>query len=1010
MEVVNAIISVTKGIYTIAKEVKANKRQCEQLVKRIQKIETSVKTTATPTTVPESREDSKVQALESLFSVLEHCKAEIHQYTDAKRWAKKVFCQLTCRDNFAGLHEDLDRCLNDLHTAFVIGFRDQLVEQKGLLAEQQNRLVEQKGLLVKQEDRMAAMQQDLQVLVENQKLIVQHYLESVPVGSINPQQAEESFSKRLKKEQSIVTAFLQNQGMATVDEFSDSLIPPADVTLGEEIGKGGFGVVYVGEWSSLKVGIKKLFCRDQDLTPKARKTFKNEARLLLYANHPNVVKFYGIVKDGMEYMLVMEYFENKCLRTVINYNFDSMTWKKKADYALEIALGLAYLHRQGVIHCDLKCNNILVRDDDTIAIADFGLAKVKQETRNSLSKVISSDATAGTTAWMAPELFGPGSKPSFASDVYAFGMILFELADGGYPFSDVPQQTIPLRVERGERPEVPSDTPTLMATIIEQCWAGKPSERPRCDELVIALKSDNDSILRLSANQVKLKNSTGQRTNSPDSGYETKPEARSGDETKQDSQSGYETKQEPQIAKPTPPPKPEPPRDPLKEYWDALTTNNAGALKSILSTGLVQADVSRKGLTGLQVACKRNYSDIVKVLLHFGADHQQKDAEGKLPIQLSTSVDVWRALAAKIPVPQGDLFEVAKSGDDVSARLILAVQKDPKASLNELREVESKGWGIRTLTPLHAAAWCGHLLVCEVFLQAGAEVDGRDKEENTPLMWAAWQGHLNVAQVLVERGADVHARDEDGNTPLHWAAWDGHVDMARFLLDRGADVNCRDKGEKTPLMTAAWQGHLDVAQLLVERGADVHARDEDGRTPLHWAAIRGHVDMARFLLDRGADVNCRDKGEKTPFMRAAWQGHLDVAQVLVERGADVHARDENGWTPLHWAAFNGRVDMARFLLDRGADVDCRNKGEKTPFMTAAYWGHLDVAQLLVERGADVHARDKYGWTARDWALQRDRKDVAEFLALKESAAARTLPAKQPPPVTKKPLLLSLFRR
>ncbi|KAJ3099800.1 hypothetical protein HDU96_010553 [Phlyctochytrium bullatum] len=499
MEVVNAIFNVTTTIFNIAKEVKANNVQCRQLVDRIRTIEAAIKTNVAPTAIPRNREDPKFAALLRLQNVLEDCRTEIHQHTDSKLSAKKVFRQLACRDTFAGLHNELDRALNDMQTAFMISVPH---------------------LLVAHGDRMAAFEKDLSFLAQNVKFLVDLFMKNLPVGSINPQQVEESFRKRLEKEKTIMTAFLENQGVPTVEEFSDYLIASADVTVGDEIGKGGFGMVHVGEWNLSKVAIKKLFCRPDDLTPRVKASFKNEAKMLLYANHPNVVKFHGIVADETDYMLVMEFFEKKCLRTVLNRTFDSLSWKIKGDYARQIALGMAYLHRQSVIHCDLKCNNILVREDDTVAIADFGLAKVKQETRNSLTKVNMglTEGNAGTIAFMAPELFEPGTKPTFATDVYAFSMILFELADGGYPFSEIPQSAIPHRVKLGERPNVPFDTPVLIANIMTRSWTAKPSERPRFNELVIALQTNDDTLLRLSPPEKPV---VAQRSETMDSGYET---------------------------------------------------------------------------------------------------------------------------------------------------------------------------------------------------------------------------------------------------------------------------------------------------------------------------------------------------------------------------------------------------------------------------------------------------------------------------------------------------------
>ncbi|KAJ3091329.1 hypothetical protein HDU96_003090 [Phlyctochytrium bullatum] len=317
-------------------------------------------------------------------------------------------------------------------------------------------------------------------------------------------------------------------------------------------------------------------------------------------------------------------------------------------------------------------------------------------------------------------------------------------------------------------------------------------------------------------------------------------------------------------------------RDPKEQYWDAIASGDARALRSILNAKLLPADTGKDGLTGLHFACLHNVVDVVETLLDFGADPERKDADGKLPIKLSNSLKVWRALAAKVPIPQGNLFEAAKRGDDVSARLILALTMDPTTTLNEQKKVELKGWGTETLTPLHVVAYHGHAPVCEVFLQAGADVDGKDDWEKTPLMWAARQGYLHAVQLLIEKGANVNARDKNSKTPLHYAAWNGHVDTVRFLLDKGSDVNCRNNSKETPLILAAWKGDLNVVQL-------------------------------------GADVNAADNSKSTPLMKAAEYGHLNVVQLLVERGADVHAKDQGGRTARDWALKERHIDVAEFL-------------------------------------------------------------------------------------------------
>ncbi|KAJ3095881.1 hypothetical protein HDU96_001016 [Phlyctochytrium bullatum] len=432
----------------------------------------------------------------------------------------------------------------------------------------------------------------------------------------------------------------------------------------------------------------------------------------------------------------------------------------------------------------------------------------------------------------------------------------------------------------------------------------------------------------------------------------------------------------------------------LDGYWAALATGNIGTLRSILSAKLVPVDTERDGQTGLQFACRKNLADVVKTLLDFKADHERKDENGMLAIQLSTSVAVWRVLATKMPAPRMDLFETAVKGFDVSARLIL-VGKDPSTKLSLFLSEKSQGTTLsklsqrrtidfdgfsRTWTPLHVAAYCGHAAVCRVFLEAGADVNCRDNNDETPFIYAARRGHLSVVKVLAEKDADVEARGALAEALLHRAVEEGHVDIVGFLLDKGANVDGMNKDMETPLMRAANEGHLPVAQLLVERGANVHARDWNGETSLHFAASTGHVNIVCLLLDKGADVDRRsDLTTKTPLMEAAYWGRLRVAQLLVERGADVHARDRNDKTPLHFAASKRHVDIVCLLLDKGADFDCRDKWKKTPLMEAASEGHLPVAQSLVERGADVHARDRNGKTPLHFAASEGHVDIVRLL-------------------------------
>jgi ankyrin repeat protein len=109
----------------------------------------------------------------------------------------------------------------------------------------------------------------------------------------------------------------------------------------------------------------------------------------------------------------------------------------------------------------------------------------------------------------------------------------------------------------------------------------------------------------------------------------------------------------------------------------------------------------------------------------------------------------------------------------------------------------SGGW-----TALHRAAYGGHRQIAQVLLDAGADLNAKDKQGFTPLHWAVYESLLlpeaqEVAKLLVVRGADVNARDREGSTPLFWALWVGNRNLADFLLAHGADPAIRGKGNLT---------------------------------------------------------------------------------------------------------------------------------------------------------------------------------------------------------------------
>jgi ankyrin repeat protein len=119
----------------------------------------------------------------------------------------------------------------------------------------------------------------------------------------------------------------------------------------------------------------------------------------------------------------------------------------------------------------------------------------------------------------------------------------------------------------------------------------------------------------------------------------------------------------------------------------------------------------------------------------------------------------------------------------------------------------------------------------------------------TPLHLAAFFGHVDLAPSLIDRGADVNARSTNGlnNAPLHAAAAGGHTDLIALLLERGADVNARQEGGWTALHAASQSGNRRMVELLLASGADTAVRAANNQLPLDLALSRGHGEVAALL-------------------------------------------------------------------------------------------------------------------------------------------------------------------
>ncbi|XP_025026150.1 ankyrin-2 isoform X8 [Python bivittatus] len=283
------------------------------------------------------------------------------------------------------------------------------------------------------------------------------------------------------------------------------------------------------------------------------------------------------------------------------------------------------------------------------------------------------------------------------------------------------------------------------------------------------------------------------------------------------------------------------------------------------------------------------------------------------------------------------------------------------------------------LTPIHVAAFMGHLNIVLLLLQNGASPDVTNIRGETALHMAARAGQVEVVRCLLRNGALVDARAREEQTPLHIASRLGKTEIVQLLLQHMAHPDAATTNGYTPLHISAREGQVDVASVLLEAGAAHSLATKKGFTPLHVAAKYGSLDVAKLLLQRRASADSAGKNGLTPLHVAAHYDNQKVALLLLEKGSSPHATAKNGYTPLHIAAKKNQMQIATTLLNYGAETNILTKQGVTPLHLASQEGHADMVNVLLEKGANIHVATKSGLTSLHLAAQEDKVNVADML-------------------------------
>ncbi|HLA99988.1 MAG TPA: serine/threonine-protein kinase, partial [Bacteroidota bacterium] len=245
----------------------------------------------------------------------------------------------------------------------------------------------------------------------------------------------------------------------------------------QKLGEGGMGVVYKAHDTKLDRTVALKFLPAHLSASEDDKTrFLQEARAAASLTHPNICTIFAIEEytdegeSGSRFFFAMEYLEGKTLRHAMN----DIGIQRALDIGSQVAEGLAAAHDKGIVHRDVKAENIMARPDGRVQIMDFGLAKIRGG-----SVLTRAGSTVGTIGYMSPEQV-QGMDVDHRADIFSLGVILYEMSSGSLPFKGVHDAAIMYEIVNVQPPppsEIKNGVPAELDRIIGKCLAKDREDR-----------------------------------------------------------------------------------------------------------------------------------------------------------------------------------------------------------------------------------------------------------------------------------------------------------------------------------------------------------------------------------------------------------------------------------------------------------------------------------------------------------------------------------------------------
>lgn len=572
------------------------------------------------------------------------------------------------------------------------------------------------------------------------------------------------------------------------------------------LGEGGMGQVYLArkEKSDKPVAIKVLkpSLKNQSAM---RADFIREAKYMQRINHPNVMPIVELVEESLQGpYYVLPYVEGGSLADQL-MDGKPLLQDKVIEIALQTAEALRHAHDEhGMIHRDLKPQNILVSSSGRVRLADFGLARsLFNETEVDPKK--KPNWTTGTRPYMPPEVVA-GKASDTRADIYSFGAMLYEMCTGLKPYNGQTTEEVMIKIKLGPPAPIrevnPAITPEL-ATVIEGSMARELRDR-------YASMSDVLEDLRLirSGKKPTAAKSPASISNSQSKSDRQTPPVKLSEPVSTIKQSNEPNSQTPRKRSTWP----------MTILFLLLIASIAGGVYYLVVSDLMSSIKSPPSKSAIKPL--PNESE--------GRGSENVDYPKNLIPSNATADEVSTLLSASL-----------RNGDDaISIEAIDWLMDD------DTRSAVSDRFHQHEAIIFNRMAVISHLIKKQIKLNA------RDAEGNLPLHTAAKHNKSAIIDLLVkdaEVGFDVRSSLTD-ETPLHVAAKFGRLRAMEHLIKLGADVNAKNMGAATPLHQAIMAGQLEAVTTLIKAHADLTIPYKK-QSPIELANEYGQKEISRTIAN-----------------------------------------------------------------------------------------------------------------------------------------------------------------